>query len=72
VIGLALTVSTASIVYLFTELMIPGLIPLASAGMLVPIWQQQRKHKVVSILLIVSFVLNIIAGIMQIASAVLR
>lgn len=70
-IVLGLAVSIASVIYIFTEAMIPGLIPLGTALLMVPLWLQQREHKAVAILLTVAFVLNMLAGIIQIWTAIL-
>lgn len=73
VIFLALAVTAASIVYLVTEKMVPGLIPLLSAVLMVPMILVTRKQptggKLTMILFIAAAILNLIAGIMQIVQA---
>lgn len=71
VIILAMTVLAATIIYLFTNKMIPGLIPLCTAVMMVPMWHQQKQNKTVAVLCLVAAVLNVIAGVMQIIAVFL-
>ena len=71
VIILAMTVLAATIIYLFTDKMIPGLIPLCTAVMMVPMWHQQKQNKTVAVLCLTAAVLNVIAGVMQIIAVFL-
>ena len=71
VIILAMTVLAATIIYLFTDKMIPGLIPLCTAVMMVPMWHQQKQNKTVTVLCLTAAVLNVIAGVMQIIAVFL-
>lgn len=61
-------VLVSTIVYLVTGNMIPGLMPLSQAWLMIPMYSlwKNRELKWISILFIVAFVLNVIAGIAQI------
>ena len=56
-------------VYLITGEMVPGLMPLSQAALMVPMYSlwQSREPKWIGILFIIAGILNLIAGIMQIA-----
>lgn len=74
VIILALIVLAASIVYLLTGKMVPGLIPLSSALLMLPmlmLWgRKQENGKLYAILFLSASILNLIAGILQIMQAI--
>lgn len=65
---LAIVVLVATVVYLITGKMIPGLMPLSQAALMVPMYLlwKNREPKWIRILFIVACILNIIAGIAQI------
>jgi len=67
-IVLAVVVLVLSLVYLFTEWMIPGLLPICQALLMIPMFMlwKDREPKWISILFVVAGVLNVIAAIMQI------
>lgn len=74
VIILALIVLAASIVYLLTGKMVPGLIPLSSALLMLPmliLWgRKQENGKLYAILFLSASILNLIAGILQVMQAI--
>ena len=65
---LAIVVLVATVVYLITGKMIPGLMPLSQAALMVPMYLlwKTREPKWIRILFIVACILNIIAGVAQI------
>ena len=66
---LAAMVMILSVVYLFTEWMIPGLLPFCQAALMIPmilIWRRTQQNRWISVLFMVAAVLNVIAGILQI------
>lgn len=73
IVLLAAVVVVSTLVYLFTDKMIPGLQPFAQAALMVPmilLWKRTQNNQWISLLFVVAAVLNVIAGIMQIVSAV--
>ncbi|MBQ3504839.1 MAG: hypothetical protein IJA75_09080 [Oscillospiraceae bacterium] len=66
---LAAVVLVSAIVYLITGKMVPGLMPLSQAALMVPMYflWKNREPKWIGILFIIAGILNLIAGIMQIA-----
>ena len=66
---LAVVVLVSTAVYLITDQMIPGLMPLSQAALMVPMFLLWRKRepKWISYLFILAGILNLIAGVMQIA-----
>jgi len=73
IITLSIILILASSIYLITEKMIPGLIPLLTAVLMIPmiaLWgNRPDKGKLYAILFATAAVLNMIAGIMQIIQA---
>ena len=70
---LAVVVIVSTMIYLFTDKMIPGLQPFAQAALMVPmilIWKRTQKNQWISLLFVIAAILNVIAGIMQIVSAI--
>ena len=68
-IALAVVVLVSTTVYLITDKMIPGLMPLSQAALMIPmflLWRN-REPKWISYLFILAGILNLIAGVMQIA-----
>ena len=65
---LALVVLVSTVVYLITDKMIPGLMPLSQAALMVPMYSlwKNREPKWISYLFILAGILNLIAGVMQI------
>lgn len=65
---LALVVLVSTAVYLITDKMIPGLMPLSQAALMVPMYilWKNREPKWISYLFILAGILNLIAGVMQI------
>ena len=73
VILLGIVVMAASIIYLATDNMIPGLIPFCSAILtilMMILWRKNEHGKVYAIIFLVASVLNLIAGILQVLSAI--
>ena len=69
IIILALVVLISTVVYLITDKAIPGLMPLSQAALMIPmflLWRN-REPKWISYLFILAGILNLIAGVMQIA-----
>ena len=67
--ALAVVVLVSTVAYLITDKMIPGLMPLSQAALMVPmflLWRN-REPKWISYLFILAGILNLIAGVMQIA-----
>lgn len=66
---LAVVVLVSTVAYLITDKMIPGLMPLSQAALMVPMFLLWRKRepKWISYLFILAGILNLIAGVMQIA-----
>lgn len=66
---LALVVLVSTAVYLITDQMIPGLMPMSQAALMVPMYilWRNREPKCISYLFILAGILNLIAGVMQIA-----
>ena len=66
---LAVIVMILSFVYMFTDWMIPGLLPFSQALLMIPIvltWNRtQQKSRWIPALFAVAALLNVIAGIMQ-------
>ncbi|MBQ8835219.1 MAG: hypothetical protein IJ001_09920 [Oscillospiraceae bacterium] len=72
VILLGVIVMAASIVYIVTDRMIPGLIPLCSAVLMVPmilLWRKNENGKLYAFLFMTASILNLIAAVLQIANA---
>ena len=70
---LAAVVIVSTLVYLLTDKMIPGLQPFAQAALMVPmilVWKRTQNNQWISFLFVIAAVLNVIAGIMQIVSAI--
>ncbi len=68
--ALAVVVLLSTVAYLITDKMIPGLMPLSQAALMVPmflLWRN-REPKWISYLFILAGILNLIAGVMQIAA----
>lgn len=67
--ALAVVVLVSTVAYLITDKMIPGLMPLSQAALMVPMFLLWRKRepKWISYLFILAGILNLIAGVMQIA-----
>ena len=66
---LAVVVLVSTVAYLITDKMIPGLMPLSQAALMVPmflLWSK-RAPKWLSYQFILAGILNLIAGVMQIA-----
>ena len=66
---LAVVVLVSTVAYLITDKMIPGLMPLSQAALMIPmflLWRN-REPKWISYLFILAGILNLIAGVMQIA-----
>ena len=67
--ALAVVVLVSTVAYLITDKMIPGLMPLSQAALMIPmflLWRN-REPKWISYLFILAGILNLIAGVMQIA-----
>ena len=67
-IALAVVVLVSTTVYLITDKMIPGLMPLSQAALMIPmflLWKN-REPRWISYLFILAGILNLIAGVMQI------
>ena len=67
--ALAVVVLVSTVAYLITDKMIPGLMLLSQAALMVPMFLLWRKRepKLISYLFILAGILNLIAGVMQIA-----
>lgn len=66
---LAVVVLVSTVAYLITDKMIPGLMPLSQAALMIPmflLWRN-REPKWIRYLFILAGILNLIAGVMQIA-----
>lgn len=71
-IALAVIVIVASVIYLGTDKMIPGLIPMGSAGIMVLMilqWRRDENGKLYAILFAIAGILNLISAVMQIWAA---
>ncbi|MFZ2537490.1 MAG: hypothetical protein WAX04_01135 [Oscillospiraceae bacterium] len=77
----AIVAMVSSMIYLFTQKMIPGLSPLALAVLMgILLWNYKKKnktqtiknYKIVSILFLVACVLNFVSGIIQIVSSLIK
>ena len=68
IILLAIVVLVCTAVYLITDKMIPGLMPLSQAALMVPMYilWKNREPKWIGYLFILAGILNLIAGVMQI------
>jgi len=68
VLTLAAVVMVLSLVYIFTDWMIPGLLPFCQAVLMIPMYKlwKDKKPRWIGIMFVVAAVLNVIAGIMQI------
>lgn len=68
IVILGVIVTAACVIYLATDQMIPGLIPLCAAAMMVPMMlcYDYSKHKLTCWLLFAAMLLNLAAGILQI------
>lgn len=68
-LGSVVLVSTGS--YLFTGKFVPGLMPLSQAALTVPMYTlwKNREPKWISLLFLMAGILNLIAGIIQIAAS---
>lgn len=67
--ALAVVVLVSTVAYLITDKMIPGLMPLSQAALMIPmflLWRN-REPKWIRYLFILAGILNLIAGVMQIA-----
>lgn len=67
--ALAVVVLVSTVAYLITDKMIPGLMPFSQAALMIPmflLWRN-REPKWISYLFILAGILNLIAGVMQIA-----
>lgn len=72
VILLGVVLIAATLLFLLTDRMIPGLIPICSAVLMVPmmqLWRGQENGTLYSILFLAAGVLNLIAAILQIWTA---
>lgn len=72
VILLGTVLIAATLLYLLTDQMILGLIPICSAVLMVPmmqLWRGKENGMLYSILFLIAGVLNLIAAVMQILSA---
>lgn len=69
VILLGVVLIAATLLFLLTDRMIPGLIPICSAVMMMLLWRGQENGKLYSILFLTAGVLNLIAAILQIWTA---
>ena len=72
VILLGVVLIAATLLYLFTDRMIPGLIPICSAVLMIPmmqLWRGKENGTLYSILFLSAGVLNLIAAILQIWTA---
>lgn len=72
VILLGVVLIAATLLFLLTDRMIPGLIPICSAVLMVPmmlLWRGQKNGTLYSILFLAAGVLNLIAAILQIWTA---
>lgn len=68
--ALAVVVLVSTVAYLITDKMIPGLMPFSQAALMVPmflLWRN-REPKWIRYLFILAGILNLIAGVMQIAA----
>lgn len=68
--ALAVVVLVSTVAYLITDKMIPGLMPFSQAALMIPmflLWRN-REPKWISYLFILAGILNLIAGVMQIAA----
>lgn len=73
VILLSIIVLAASIIYLMTDKIVPGFIPLCSSALIIPmvvIFRKQENGRMYSIIFLAGSILNLIAGIMQILEAI--
>ena len=73
VILLGVLVMAASIIYLTTDAMIPGFIPFCSAILtilMMILWRKNEHGHIYAIIFLVASVLNLIAGILQVLSAI--
>ena len=68
---LALVVLVSTVVYLITDKMIPGLMPLSQAVLMIPMYLlwKNREPKWIRCLFVLAGFLNLLAGIMQIIKA---
>lgn len=67
--ALAVVVLVSTVAYLITDKMIPGLMPFSQAALMIPMFLllRNREPKWISYLFILAGILNLIAGVMQIA-----
>lgn len=69
IIILCVVIVAAILLQILLELNIPGLIPFATAGLMVPMlisyFRSPKKDKTLLVIFIVAFVLNIAGGILQ-------
>lgn len=73
IIGVSILIMGVSLLYLITGFMVPGLIPLGSAILMVPLllfYRKRENGKMYAVLFLSAAVLNLIAGVMQLLNAI--
>lgn len=69
IVILCVVIVVAILLQILLELTVPGLIPFATAGLMVPMlisyFRSPKKDKTLLVIFIVAFVLNIVGGILQ-------
>lgn len=66
-------VALASVYYLITGILIPGVIPIGTALLMIPLWlhfgNKMKNQKLMLLLVCAAFALNMISGIMQLLNS---